>query len=184
MNLSKRVTFLLFNFLGLQLTWAACAYGAINHWPLLGVYTGFGYLLLHFIIVQQRRRDLVVAAVVGGSGVILDSINYWMNVISFSSQTEPGFFIPFWLVTLWLVFSMTIPYSLYWLKNNMLVASLAGAVGGSASYYLGHLLGAITYVQSTWLSASIYFVEWGIFFPLALMIVTWLSRKNPQPSAA
>lgn len=176
MNLTSRVKFLLFNFLGLQLTWAGCAYGATHAWPMLGVYIACSYITLHFIFVQERLRDMSVIAVIGGLGILLDMLNTSFNIISFPNAGNLPLVIPFWLMTLWLVFSLTIPHSLYWLEKNLLLAFVAGAIGGSASYWLGHSLGAIAFTQSTSLGVAIYFIEWGLFLPLSLIVVREISR--------
>ena len=48
--MKKGMGFLIFNFLGLQATWAACAYGATHNQPMLGFYVGLAYISTHFII--------------------------------------------------------------------------------------------------------------------------------------
>ncbi len=176
--INKRLKFLIFNFLGLQFTWAACAYGATHELPLLGVYVGLVYILLHFIIVEERLRDLNIILIIGVLGIFLDYLNTRFNIVSFSTYDVTILLIPYWLMVLWLVFSLMIPHSLYWLVNNMTVASIAGAIGGSVSYFIGHKLGALTFSQPTSISFIIYFIEWAIFFPLALQVVKYLPRVN------
>lgn len=176
MQLSNRVKFLVFNFLGLQLTWAACAYGATHEWPSLGVYVGYAYVVLHFIFVQQRLRDACAVIVIASLGIALDILNTVFNVISFPTMSGLPFIIPFWLMSLWLVFSLTIPHCLYWLEKNMLLAFFAGAIGGSASYWLGQSLGAIEFPQSIPFSVIVYFIEWGIVLPLSLILIRKLNR--------
>ena len=176
--LTRRLKFLIFNFLGLQCTWASCAYGATHEWPLLGVWVGLVYMGLHFILVEERLRDVNVVFVLGIFGIFLDIVNTWFGVISFPTDDTIVFFLPYWLMVLWFVFSLMLPHSLYWLEKNMTLAFFAGAIGGSSSYLLGHVLGAITFSQSTPISFMIYFIEWGIMFPLSLKVVKWITRSN------
>ena len=176
--INKRLKFLIFNFLGLQFTWAACAYGATHGLPLLGVYVGLFYIFLHFIIVEERLRDLNIVIIVGALGIFLDYFNTRFNIVSFSTYDATVLLIPYWLMVLWLVFSLMIPHSLYWLVKNMKVACIAGAIGGSLSYFMGHNLGALTFSQPVSISFIIYFIEWGIFFPLSLQVVKYLSRTS------
>ena len=176
--LSRRLKFLIFNFLGLQCTWAACAYGATHEWPLLGVYVGLVYMCLHFSLVEERLRDVNVVLIVGIFGICLDVLNTWFGVISFPKDDTIVLFLPYWLMVLWFVFSLMLPHSLYWLEKNMAMASIAGAIGGSASYLLGYKLSAITFPQSTSISFIIYFIEWSILFPVSLKVVKWISRSN------
>ena len=176
--ISNRLKFLIFNILGLQITWAACAYGATHDLPMLGVYVGLVYMALHFIFVEERFRDLNVVLLIGALGIILDYINARFGIVSFSPLNTTFLILPYWLITLWLVFSLMIPHSLYWLNKHRKVACIAGAVGGSVSYWMGHKMGALTFSQPNSMSFVIYFIEWGIFFPLSLYIVRLLSRVN------
>ncbi len=172
--------FLIFNFLGLQATWAACAFGATKGMPMLGVYIGFAYIAAHFILSQHRLRDLKVMLIIGIAGIIIDSVLSQLNYLSF-----PGFFnqlltIPFWLISLWFVFSLMLPYSLYWLIKNLKLAAIAGAIGGSFSYFLGHKLGALQLNDPLTLTVFIYFIIWGIIFPSSLLLVRRLSNTSSK----
>ena len=176
--INNRLKFLIFNILGLQVTWAACAYGATHDWPMLGIYIGLIYIFLHFMFVEERLRDLKVILIIGLLGILIDYTNASFDVIYFSSLNVTTLVLPYWLIALWLVFSLMVPHSLYWLRKNMIAACIAGAIGGSFSYWMGHKLGALTFSQPISLSFTIYFIEWGIFFPTALYIVKYLSRVN------
>lgn len=176
---TKRLKFLIFNFLGLQFTWAACAYGATHEWPLLGAWVGLAYIGLHFFIVAERLRDLKVVFVIGVLGILLDVLNTSLGILSFPTDQTITFFLPYWLMVLWAVFSLMVPHSLYWLEKNVVVAAVAGAIGGGLSYLLGHKLGAITLAQPVPISFIIYAVEWSLIFPISLKVVKYLSRSAP-----
>jgi len=178
MLLTNRIKFLLFNFLGLQITWAACAYGAINEWSLLGVLIGVLYLGLHFLLVEETLRDIKVVIVLGGFGIIMDVLNTWLGILSFPVDHTITLFLPYWLIVLWFVFSLMIPYSLYWFEKNMVMASIAGAIGGGGSYLLGHMLGAITLSQPLFISFMVYVFEWMLFFPISLKVVNFLTCRE------
>ncbi|MEJ2115570.1 MAG: DUF2878 domain-containing protein [Gammaproteobacteria bacterium] len=178
MMFTRRLKFLIFNILGLQITWAACAYGATHAWPLLGVWIGLVYIGLHFLLVEERLRDLKVVLIIGMVGILLDVLNAWLGILSFSSDGSIAIFLPYWLMVLWFVFSLMVPHSLFWLEKNLVVASIAGGIGGGGSYLLGHILGAITLSQPTTVSFLIYFVEWSLFFPISLKVVKVLATTK------
>jgi len=163
--------FLIFNFLGLQATWAASAYGATHSMSMLGFYIGVAYIILHFLFSKMRARDLKIMLIIGVLGIVIDSVLTQINIVSFPNFDASSFPLPPWLIALWLVFALMVPYSLYWLKKNMMVASIAGAIGGSFSYFLGHKLGALYLAAPLLISLCIYFIVWGIIFPSALKIV-------------
>ena len=174
--MNKNLAFLIFNFVGLEITWAACAYGATHENANLGVYVGLGYILLHFILSKFRLRDLKVMLVLGTIGILIDSAISKFNFISFSGILADHIPLPAWLVVLWLVFSLMLPYSLYWLRKKLTIAAIAGAIVGCFSYVLGHHLGALNLSDPLWLSSTMYFIVWGAFFPLALLLTRFFSQ--------
>jgi hypothetical protein len=171
MTLSSRTAFLIFNFLGLQVTWAACAYGATHSMPSLGVIVGITYILLHMIFTPTRKHDLLIMFSVSIIGVSIDHINTYLGFSSFAEISTTHSVIPFWLITLWLVFSLMIPHSLNWLGKNTMLAFFLGGFGGSSSYWLGHKLGALTLSEPLSLSIAIHFIEWAIIFPIAYYLL-------------
>jgi len=166
--MSKNISFLIFNFLGLQITWAACAYGATHSFALLGAIIGCIYIILHMIFTPNRIVDALTLLSLTMIGVCLDYLNMKLGIISFRSN-EIGF-IPVWLIILWGVFSLMIPHSLHWLSSKPILASILGGICGSFSYWLGHKLGAITLSDPLLLNVLIYFIEWTIYIPLAFVI--------------
>ena len=179
--MSRRTIFILFNFIGFQAVWAACAYGATNQIPSAGVIAGIIYILIHFTFTPSRLLDVSIMLIVAMTGVILDFINFYFGLISFNSSSHT---LPFWLVILWLSFSLILPHSLRWLGNYPLLASLLGGTGGSLSYVIGHQLGAITLSTPLYPSVIVYFLEWAVIVPVALWLISYiekllLAKSNP-----
>ena len=174
--MSRHTSFLIFNFLGLQITWAACAYGATHQFPMLGAIIGVMYIIAHFMFTPNPRQDLFVMFTIGALGIFIDHVNTYANLVSFVEPESMKTIIPFWLMSLWLVFSLMLPHSLGWLRKNLWLAALLGGIGGSFSYWLGHKLGAIILLSPLHTSVSIYFIEWAIIVPVAFMIMN--AKKN------
>lgn len=180
--MTKHTAFLIFNFLGLQITWAACAYGAIHEFPLLGSIVGSIYIIIHMILTPSRRIDLLTLLCLSSAGILLDFINMKLGIISFNSTQQN--FIPLWLVILWCVFSLMIPHSLNWLRRKPILACVLGGIGGSLSYWLGHKLGAIALSDPITLAVSLYFIEWAIYVPLAFIILRGIKQTSFDSSVS
>lgn len=176
--MKNRVRFLIFNFSGLQATWAACAYGATHSFPALGLIMGATYVIAHFYLSKERIRDLAIMLMIASVGIILDIALTQMHILSFPNDINNFLPIPIWLMALWFVFSLTVPYSLYWLEKNLKIAAIAGAVGGSFSYYLGYRLGALELANPLTISVGVYFISWAIFFPTALIITKQIKKNH------
>ncbi len=179
--MSRHSAFLIFNFLGLQITWAACAFGAIQSMPLTGVFVATIYLLLHFLLSPSRNIDIFTMLLLSVTGIAIDYINMRLGVISFNNGSNQQF-IPLWLVFLWCVFSLMIPHSIYWLRNKTLLIILFGGIGGSSSYWLGHKLGAIHLSEPLIYSVGIYFFQWAVYLPFAFAMLR--AVKNTTRSGA
>ena len=182
--ITPRFRFLIFNFLGLEITWGACAYGAINDQEYFGVIVGGIYIFIHFLFTQSRFEDLLTLVVISAVGVTVDVVNTIYGVVAFNTYSEL-FLIPHWLVVLWMVFALMVPHSLLWLSRNYLLAALLGGILGSFSYWLGHKLGAIILPEPVLTNTMIYFFEWSILFPAALWVTNLAlrMRKNRHLSS-
>ena len=171
--MSNRTIFILFNFIGFQIVWAICAFGAINNTPLLGALSGVIYILLHFIFTQTKLLDAITMLSVAAIGIILDSINSYFGLISFNSADH---MLPIWLIMLWFSFSLILPHSLNWLSNYPLLAIILGGIGGSGSYFIGHQLGAISLSSPLYPSLIVYFIQWAILVPAALWLISYTNN--------
>lgn len=177
MKLSTNTAFLIFNFLGLQVTWAACAYGATHSTPNLGVIVGLIYIALHMLLTKTRNQDLLILLAVSTIGISIDHINSYLGLILFMDNNTTFPMIPLWLATLWMVFSLMLPHSLNWLGKNAALAFFLGGFGGASSYWLGHKLGAISLSEPLLLSILILFIEWAVICTVAYIILKYIRLK-------
>ena len=93
-------------------------------------------------------------------------------------QEGPAETAPMWLVSLWMLFAITINHSLGWLKERYLLAALMGFVFGPVAYYGGSKLGAITMPVELGLNTTIIFsgIIWAFVMPLLLVISRTLNQ--------
>lgn len=176
--ITKAKLFVIFNFLGLQLTWAACAYGATHQHAMLGVIAGMGYIVIHFIFTPRPKEDIYILLIIASLGIVLDHLNTVFKLIAFPEAAATPTMIPYWLMVLWCVFTLTLPHSLYWLGKSKPLAVLLGGSGGGFSYWLGHELGAIKLFEPLYISVAIYFIEWAIIVPLAFYLISRVMSKT------
>lgn len=175
--MTRNNLFIIFNFLGLQITWAACAYGAIHQRAMPGVIAAMVYIVIHFIFTPKLKEDIYILLAIATLGIILDHLNTVFKLISFLNAAAMPTVIPYWLMALWCVFALTLPHSLYWLGKNKTLAVLLGGSGGGFSYWLGHHLGAIQLLEPLYLSVTVYFIEWAIIVPLGFYLINRILKK-------
>ena len=164
------------------MVWAACAFGAINLTPSIGVFAGIIFILIHFTYTASRLLDAITMLSVAITGITLDSINLIFGFISFNSGNH---MLPLWLITLWFAFPLILPHCLRWLGKYPLLAIFIGGIGGSGTYFIGHQLGAISLSTPLYPSLIVYFVQWAIIVPAALWMISnidklLLAKGNPR----
>jgi len=167
----KPIVFLALNFIGLQVVWAACAYGAVEQATLAGVLAALTYLALHFSLSSQAYIDGLVLIVISVIGLLLDSTNQALGIVSFYGSNESILPIPYWLFTLWMVFAVSLPHSLYWLHRRPFIAPLAGGIGGGSSYFAGSRFDALSFAEPVWQSVLVYSLEWSLLLPVSYYLI-------------
>ena len=123
------------------------------------------------IFTSSRKQDLIFMLCVSAIGIFLDHANAYFGILSFPNSNADFTMIPLWLIVLWLVFSLMIPHSLNWLRNNTWLAFVLGGLGGSSSYWLGHKLGALNLAEPLTFSLTIDLIQWAILLPITYKLL-------------
>lgn len=164
----------LFNYLGLQLGWLACAVGAARGMPWLGPLVVGGYLAVH--LRWSPRREAGFILLVGGLGLVVDSLKKGSGLLSYAAPWPPvGWLAPIWIVAMWLLFASAFNASLGWLQGRYGLAALLGAIFGPLSYIAGQRLEAVSFNYSQTLTVIVLALVWGGVTPL----VAWLAQYAP-----
>ena len=172
------------NFIAFQIGWFSCVLGAAYGMPWLA------FVVLPIVLWNmQKSRSvsaemlLVLLAVLLGG--LLDSFLVRSGWLRYPS----GMFIegvaPYWILAMWALFATTLNASMNWLKKNLLLAAVMGAVFGPLSYLAGEEFGAIEFIN---FNASIFVlaVAWAFALPLLLAAAIRLDDSslptgNAQP---
>ena len=123
---------------------------------------GFFYL--------RSKAELVLIISVIALGALGDTLLGYSGVLIYPSGAP---YPPFWMVTLWLLFATTIPWSLHWLAGKRLWFVVFSIIGGPLSYYVGVSLTGVTFGQGIFLSIIILGVLWMVH---GLIIQYFFSR--------
>lgn len=134
------------------------------------------HILLTLNVNWQMISLMVVATVLGGVG---DSMMMHFSVYDFGKEaTHP--MLPFWLIGLWLGFSMTLLYSLSWLVEKPIFFVMFATILGPMSYLIGQELGAKIEINTSALHWMI--IQW---FLMGLVVVFFYKKwvkPDSQPS--
>ncbi len=132
-------------------------------------------LLLHLKQSLNYENDLIIMSVCGLGGFLLDSALIHFGVMEFNHGQISSFFIPPWLIMIWLGFAMTLNHSMHYFQQKPLWAFIGGGIAGPLSYLAGARLGAIE-VPLGYMTTFIVFAC--IWAPLFYLLTRWAKSLN------
>ncbi len=128
-------------------------------------------LALHILFSKHKLEDTLLGLGIGIYGSLVDGVLLQSGLFAFSNQF--AWFIPYWLVTLWIAFGMMLRTSLDYLQGRYVLSAILGAISGPLSYIAGERLNAVTFPQSSLLTVTVLSVIWAMTVPLWL----WINAK-------
>ncbi|MGX9462304.1 DUF2878 domain-containing protein [Shewanella sp. A14] len=118
----------------------------------------------HFLLSQNQIQDFNLMCFCGVIGMSVDTFLTWIGVFSFTDT-------PYWLALLWLLFALSLRYSLAFFQHVAVVwQALLGGIFGALSYIAGADFGAVVLPLGLWASGVILAVIWSVLFPVLLYI--------------
>lgn len=141
--------------------------GAGRGYPWVGMGVAIALVSAHIALARRRRAELVLAIVAGTTGLVVDSTQVRLGLITFPSGSVVPWLCPPWIVVMWMPFATTFRFSLRWLVGRPIVAAGFGAIGGPAAYVIGDRLGAV--VLGTPYAATLAVL--GLFWALSRQVL-------------
>lgn len=157
-----------------QLAWFACIFGgnivALIVLPLL--------CLLHYFCFSKSLAEWKIIGLVGCLGLCIDSLLIHFQYL----PLEPLVFFnvaiaPWWLVSLWIAFAMTLRHSLVFLQNRMVLAVILTAIAAPWAYYAGAYLRG---VSLAWPQLCVIGVIWSVWLPLVVRYIACSPSFEPE----
>ena len=152
-----------------QGVWFLGVYGVLS--GALGVGSGvlFAWGVLRSICGGSRRKTFFSLSVESALlGYCFDSLLVSVGAISFPVALQLGGPSPLWMVALWFAFGAAFEDGFGWLRGRARVAALLGVFGGSAAYWGGARLGALSFPNGVSYGLALTGGCWGLAFPALL----------------
>ncbi len=155
----------LFIFLWFYIGWFACVFLAQSEfasWLLL-----FPGVLLCFLIYRKQfsLKIFIACATISIIGILFDFLLLRFEWTAVYGQTL--FLIPTWLMSIWLLFSLSMINLGTRLKMPLWLAAILGFFMGPLSYKSGEMFQVLTFTSHS--TILIYAIFWMIFFPIVLL---------------
>lgn len=160
------------NFLLFQGSWLALVVGAANSllWP--GALLCLLFLGWELSIANNRRGLLTLLAFGLIGGVLVDGSYATFGIVDYVLPAGPV--APWWIMGLWVIFTLTLTQSMAWMRDRPLLGSCLAGIAAPLSYAAGFKFGAITFPQGFWFSMGIAAVTWIPAIYLMVRLSIWL----------
>ncbi|MFT6917596.1 MAG: hypothetical protein ACJA2G_000197 [Cognaticolwellia sp.] len=123
---------------------------------------------------KSTKNEILLICSVAALGICLDLALVYSGVFIFPGTDG----IPFWLITLWIVFASTIRHSLAFLANSKLLQFVVGAISAPLSYLAGAKLAVVDLGLSVGASYLLLACLWGPFMVFMFALSRWLLVKE------
>jgi hypothetical protein len=162
----------LVNLVVFQIAWLLSVIGGAQQMPWLGPAAALVALSLHLRAARKPFEELLLVAICAVIGAGFDSALVAAGWVSYQAGQFSPHFAPYWIITMWMLFAMTLNVSMRWLRGKPVFAALLGLYGGPASYLGGAALGAIVLVQKTEALIALA-IGWAVMLP----VLMWLAEN-------
>lgn len=170
------------NILGYQIVWFVGVYGAGRGSPWPGVLAAAAFAAWQLSCSPQRGPDLRLIGVALVLGVVLDGSLARARILRYAAAypaLPPGG-APFWILSLWVAFALTLNHSLRKVRDHPVQAAFVGGFGGPLAYAAAERLsGAVAITPPRWQGLTCLGAGWAA----ALVLLGYLATRW-QPTMA
>ena len=155
-----------------QAAWLLSVIGGAQQMPWLGPIAALIALALHLRAARKPFEEVLLVLSCALIGAGFDSILVAAGWVTYKAGLFSEYFAPYWIITMWMLFAMTLNVSMRWLRGKPKLAALLGFYGGPASYIAGQALGGIVLVNQFAALAALA-IGWAIMMPMLM----WLAEN-------
>ena len=130
------------------------------------------YLFFHFkFLTNKRKPEIFFVLTISILGLIFD----YFNNIFFNFNWEDLFII--WLMPIWVMFSLTLNFSLSFIFKNKLILLVSAFIGGPWAYWVASKVMSFSY--SLYLPSLVFHgFLWSIFMYLVMILRNKICNQN------
>lgn len=150
-----------------KIGWLVVVFSAAAGIAEVGAATVALIALVHLVRANRISSELALLVIAGCIGLVWESIIVQGGFLSYPTADTGGSLAPYWIVAMWVLFATTLNVGMKWLRKNLAVAALAGAVCGPLSFLAGQQAGAVTLADNAVLVIGL---GWAVLLPAITMI--------------
>jgi len=178
---------LLANIVVFQVAWLLSVIGGAQQMPWLGPVVALIAMALHLRVARKPFEEVLLVLSCGLIGAGFDSMLVAAGWVTYKAGLFSDFLAPYWIITMWMLFAMTLNVSMRWLRGKPRLAALLGFYGGPASYIAGQALGGIVLINQV-AALTALAIGWAVMMPMLMWLAenldgmpgprrNWIARK-------
>jgi hypothetical protein len=159
----------LVNVVVFQIAWLLSVIGGAQQMPWLGPLAALFAFALHLFAARKPFEEVLLVLSCGLIGASFDSILVAAGWVTYKAGLFSDYFAPYWIITMWMLFAMTLNVSMRWLRGKPKLAALLGFYGGPVSYIAGQALGGIVLTNQI-AALTALAVGWAVMMPMLMRL--------------
>jgi len=169
-----------------KLGWIACVFFAAAGQPAASLLSVAAVVCIHLMRVPVPAKEGLLLAAAAAIGLVWESTLVSLGVMIYPGSSPDALIAPLWIVAMWVLFATTVNHGMSWIKRNVLVAALAGLIGGPLAFLGGVKAGAAEF-SDTYLALATLGLGWAVLLPLLALIADTiidsplLEPRQPSP---
>ena len=161
-----------------QAGWFFCVLGAAYGYAVAGAVAALLLTAVHVILAVDRTAELKLILSTCGIGIVVDSAQQAVGVITFRTDPYWPLWLPLWVFVIWLQFATLFHYALYWLSGRYLLAAILGLFGGPFAYWAGIRTGAASFGSAPLVTIACLAIVWATVTPLLCRLSVYLDDQE------
>lgn len=111
-----------------KLAWLAVVFGAANQLAFAGTLAVVTACAWHLHVARDTRAELTLLVIAALTGLAWESLLISQGVIAYSAGATSQTTAPYWIVAMWVLFATTLNLGLRWIRRNLGIAMVFGAI--------------------------------------------------------
>ena len=152
-----------------KIGWLAVVFSAAAGMPEVGAATAALVAIVHLVRADATGSEIKLLVIAAVLGLAWETLLVQTGQLRYPS-TGASELAPYWIVALWILFATTLNVGMRWLRKNLLLAVVAGAVGGPLSFLAGQQAGAVELGE---MAVPVIAIGWAVLLPF----VAWIAAS-------
>jgi len=151
--------------------WWGCILGIKYSQHYLGPLITLLAVGLHLNLISETQKESKVVLLCILLALFVESVNRYSGLLIYEGFLfDNSFFPPLWIICIWVALSITLNYSMFFLKDRWWLMVICGGIFGPWCYFASEKLNILHFSYSPVVSLLILSAVWALSLPMMYYI--------------